>query len=194
MIHNSSSMQNKQKGNLIWTCKHTPVPAQYPSKWISSPLVSAYIKKNSQMVLFKQCLNKYFLDPFISCYSASRNSVSALMDVSLEMNGVIVITQCCAGLSAFGAPAGQKDVLIQNMCLPHSRLIFQCFVCFLTGSCGVLRPWQFIFQAAWPTGCSAGSFSEPCCCPAGSGLHLTPSSVPRVLRLSDYGTRCRSPL
>lgn len=146
MIHNLPSMQNKQKGNLIWTYKHTPVPAQYPSKWVSSLLVSAYIKKNSQMVLFKQCLNKYFPDHFISCYSASRNSVSMLMDVSLEMNGVIVITQHCAGLSAFGAPTGPKDVLIQNMCLPHPGLIFQCFVCFLKGSCGVWGPDNLFFR------------------------------------------------
>lgn len=59
------------------------------------------------------------------------------MDVNLEINGVIVITQRCAGLSAFRAPAGQKDLLIQNMCLAHSELIFQCFVCFLNGTCGV---------------------------------------------------------
>lgn len=139
-------MQNKQKGNLIWTCKHTPVPAQYPSKWISSLLVSAYIKKNSQMVLFKQCLNKYFPNHFISCYSASGNSVSMPMDVNLEINGVIVITQRCAGLSAFGAPAGQKDLLIQNMCLAHSELIFQCFVCFLNGTCGVWGPDNLFFR------------------------------------------------
>ena len=59
------------------------------------------------------------------------------MDVCSEMNSVIVISQCCAGFSAFGALAGQKDVLIQNMCLPHSGLVFLCFVCFLKGSCGV---------------------------------------------------------
>lgn len=68
------------------------------------------------------------------------------MDVSLEMNGVIVITQRCAALSAFGAPAGPKDVLIQNMCLPHSELIFQCFVCFLKGSCGVGGPANLFFR------------------------------------------------
>lgn len=32
MIHGRPGMQNKQKGNLIWTCKHTPVPAQNPAK------------------------------------------------------------------------------------------------------------------------------------------------------------------
>lgn len=37
------------------------------------------------------------------------------MDVSLEMNDAVVATQRCAGLSAVGAPAWQKDVLIKNM-------------------------------------------------------------------------------
>lgn len=37
------------------------------------------------------------------------------MDVRLEMNGVIVITQSPAGLAASAAPAGQRDVLIQNV-------------------------------------------------------------------------------
>lgn len=32
MIHGWPGMQSKQKGNLIWTSKHTPVPAQYPAK------------------------------------------------------------------------------------------------------------------------------------------------------------------
>lgn len=168
MICDFPSMQHKQKSNLIWTCKHTPVPAQYPSKWISSLLDSAYIKMNSQMVLFKQCLNKYFPDNFISCYSASRNSMSKLMDVSLEMNGAIFITQNCAGPSVFGGPAGQKEVLIQNMCHLHSGLIFfLCFPCFLNGSYGVWGPDDLFFRQPVLLDNSTGCFRETCHCPPG---------------------------
>lgn len=58
--------------------------------------------------------------------------MSKLTDVSLEMNGAIVITQNCAGPSVFGALAGQKEVLIQNMCHLHSGLIFFSVFCLLS--------------------------------------------------------------
>lgn len=68
---------------------------------ISSLLFSASIKQNSQVVLFKQCLNIYFQNHLINCHNASRILVSMIIDVSVEMDGVISTTQRCTSLCVF---------------------------------------------------------------------------------------------